>query len=242
MRGRRDAGAVTVALAVVLAGCAGGGPRISRSTDPPATPTASAPPRPTPSPTSSPPPSSTSPFPLADPARLDFGRLLPSRAVTATVTVRPGRRTVRLGATELRGSPAYDVTGDTCSGRVLTADSGGCRIEVTVLTRATGEVSARLVLPTGTGSRPLVVPLTGTVPLSYTVSLTVLGAGAVTVEGYDLSCSDSCTARIPQGAALTLTASSAARWGGACAAAGSAPTCRVTVGGPLQISVDFRPG
>ena len=225
--GRRVLGAALVATAV--AGCGADGPRIVRTTEPPATsavPTAT--PRPTP----------TSPVPVADPAALDFGRIDFARPATATVTVRPARRAVRLGRTELRGGPAYELTADTCSGRRLLPDSAGCRLEVTVLSRATGDVAARLVLPHDAGT--LTVPVSASVPLSYAVTVTVLGAGTVTGDRVGLSCSGTCTVRVPQGGTLTLTGSAPARWGGDCAAAGTAPACRVVVGTPLEITADFR--
>jgi hypothetical protein len=229
-RATRCAVAVLVAAAVV--GCGEGGPRIVRTTDPPASSTTTTPTIPAPRPTP------TSPVPVAEPAELDFGRIDFARPSTAVVTVRPARQPVRFGRTELRGGPAYDLTADTCSGVRLLPESDGCRLEVTVLSRATGEVAARLVLPYDAGT--LTVPVSATVPLSYAVSVTVLGAGTVTGDQVGLSCSSSCTARIPHGSTLTLTGSTPARWGGACAAAGTAPVCRVAVATPLEITADFR--
>ncbi len=215
-------------VAAALAGCGAGGPRIVRTTEPPATVSSTAIPRPTP----------TSAVPVAEPAELDFGRIDFARPATASVTVRPARRPIRLGRTELRGGPAYELTADTCSGRVLAPDADGCRLEVTVLARASGDVAARLVLPYAGGT--LAVPLSATVPLSYAVWVTVLGAGSVTGDQAGLSCSGSCMSRVAQGATLTLTASGPARWGGACASAGTSTTCRVSVGTPLQVTADFR--
>lgn len=223
--GRAVAGVV---LAATLAGCGAAGPRIVvRTSEPPATPATSTPttPRPTP----------TSPLPVAEPAELDFGRIDFARPATASIAVRPARRTVRLGRTELRGGPAYELTADTCSGTELRPDSAGCRLEVTVLSRASGEVAARLVLPHTAGA--LTVPVTATVPLSYEVTVTVRGAGSVTGDLAGLSCSTFCRARIPQGGTLTLTGSAPVRWGGDCA--GTAPTCRVVVSTPLAITADF---
>ena len=103
-RATRRAVAVLVAAAVV--GCGAGGPRIVRTTDPPASGTV------TPSTTASR-PTPTSPVPVAEPAELDFGRIDFARPSTAAVTVRPARQPVRFGRTELRGGPAYDLTADT---------------------------------------------------------------------------------------------------------------------------------
>jgi hypothetical protein len=174
--------------------------------------------------------------PAAEPAELDFGRIDFARAATASVTVRPARRAVRLGRTELRGGHAYELTADTCSGIELRPDSTGCRLEVTVLSRSTGEVAARLVLPHAAGV--LTVPVVATVPLSYEVTVTVLGGGTVTGDQAGLSCSTTCRARVAQGSTLTLTGSAPVRWGGDCA--GTARTCVVVVGTPLGITADFR--
>ena len=217
---------VAVLVAAAVAGCGDGGPRIVRTTTAP----------PAPSPTPSPAPTPTSPVPVAEPAELDFGRIDFARAETASVTVRPARRAVRLGRTELRGGPAYELSADTCSGRVLQPDSTGCRLEVTVLSRASGQVAARLVLPHAAGV--LTVPVTATVPLSYEVMVTVLGSGTVTGDQAGLSCSTTCTVRVVQGSTLTLTGSAPVRWGGDCP--GTAPTCRVVVSTPLAVTADFR--
>lgn len=230
---RRCRAGLALALTAVLAGCGADGPRISRSTEPA---TSGASPSPTPSPT--PRPTPTSPVPVAEPAELDFGQIDFDRPATATVTVRPARRPVRFGRVELRGGPAFELTGDTCSGVRLLPTAEGCRLELTVLSRATGEVAARLVLPSDAG--PLTVPVSATVPLSYAVTITVRGGGTVTGDLAGISCSASCLARVPQGSVLTLTGSTPARWGGACAAAGTAASCRVTVAAPLQVSADFR--
>lgn len=218
-------GAALALVAVALAGCGAGDARIVRRSDPPS-PAA---------PTTTPPPRPTSPLPVAQPAALAFGRIDFARPATAAVTVRPGRRTVRLGRTELRGGTAYELTGDTCSGRTLRPDSPACRLEVTVLSRASGDFAARLVLPHDAGT--LTVPVTATVPLSYEVTVTVRGAGVVTGDLAGLSCSATCRARVPQGVALTLTASAPVRWGGDCT--GTAPTCRLLVSTPRQVTADF---
>ena len=220
-----------VLVTAAVAGCAGDGPRVTRRTEAPSTAVStSAAPRPTPS----------TLLPRPEPAELDFGRLEFGRPATAAVTVRPGRRPVRFGPTELRGSPAYELTADSCGGRTLTAASDGCRLEVTVLSRASGDLRGKLVLPTVPGPAALQVPLTATVPLSYAVSITVAGRGTVTGDAAGIACSGTCTARVAQGTVLVLTASPAARWGGDCSAAGTAATCRLPVTLPRQVSVAFR--
>lgn len=174
--------------------------------------------------------------PVAVPGELRIGALEIDRATTATVLVMPANRPVSFGRTELRGNAAYELTGDTCSRTTLRPAGEGCRLEVTVLARATGDVAARLVLPWNRGI--LAVPVSATVPLSYTVTLAVLGAGTVAGDRAGIDCSGRCTARVTQGSVLTLTATGRPRWSGACG--GAAPTCRVTVRAPLSVTADFR--
>lgn len=176
------------------------------------------------------------PGPVAVPGELRIGAVEIDRATTATVLVMPANRPVSFGRTELRGNAAYELTGDTCSRTTLRPADEGCWLEVTVLARATGDVAARLVLPWNRGI--LAVPVSATVPLSYTVTLAVLGAGTVTGDRAGIDCSGRCTARVAQGSVLTLTATGRPRWSGACG--GAAPTCRVTVRAPLSITADFR--
>ena len=174
--------------------------------------------------------------PVAVPGVVRIGAVEIDRAATGSVEVRPARRAVTFGRTELRGNSAWELTGDTCGGRTLRPQDPPCRLEVTVLPRATGDLAARLVLPYG--GRTLAVPLSATVPLSYTVVVTVLGGGSVTGDRAGIACSGRCTARVAQGSVLTLTATGTPRWSGGCT--GAQATCRVTVATPLEITADFR--
>ena len=174
--------------------------------------------------------------PVAEPARLAIGDVEIGRPVTASVLVRPARVPVRFAATELRGGVAYELTGDGCSGRRLAPTDEGCRLEVTVLARGTGEYAARLVLPHDRGK--LTVPVVATVPLSYTVVVTVLGNGTVSGDLAGISCSGRCSSRVAQGATLTLTAPQDVTWSGACTSRGT--RCRARVDTPLEITADFR--
>lgn len=192
-------------------------------------------PAPTPAPTTSV-PVPVAAVPVAVPGVLRLGAVEIDRAGSGSVEVRPARRAVTFGRTELRGNAAWDLTGDTCGGRTLRPPDPPCRLEVTVLPRATGDLAARLVLPWDGGT--VTVPLSATVPLSYTVVLTVLGGGTVTGDRAGIACSGRCTARVAQGSVLTLTATGTPRWSGACA--GTRSTCRVTVAAPLDITADFR--
>lgn len=217
-----------LAAAGLVAGCTAAPPTEPGATRPGTTrpgATGSVPVRPVP----------TAPLPVAEPGRLALGEVEIGRPVTAEVLVRPARTPVTLGDTELRGGDTWELTGDDCSGRRLEPTGQGCRLRVTVLARGTGELAARLVLPHDRGT--LTVPVTAVVPLSYTVVVTVRGTGSVTGDRAGLSCSASCTARVPQGVLLTLTASAGVRWGGDCA--GTDPVCRVPVDTPLEITASF---
>jgi hypothetical protein len=223
---RRPAGrpsvAGTVAAGLLLAGCAAGpvpGP-VPSTTGPVPTTTVPVP---------------TSAVPVAVPGELALGAVELGRPAAGTVEVRPARRPVSFGRTELRGSGAWELTGDTCSGRTLRPVDPPCRLEVTVLGRSTGDLAAKLVLPWDRGT--LAVPVRARIPVSYTVTLTVRG-GRVTGDRGGLDCRDRCTARVALGTVLTLTAEGGPpRWGGDCA--GTAPTCRVTVSAPRAVSADF---
>lgn len=177
----------------------------------------------------------TSAVPVVVPAQLALGDVEIDRPATGSVEVRPARRAVTFGRTELRGNAAWELTGDTCAGRTLRPPDPPCRLTVTVRPRATGDLAARLVLPWNRGT--LTVPVQASVPLSYTVVVTVRGGGTVVGDRGGLDCPGLCTARVARGAVLTLTATGAPRWSGDCA--GTAPTCRVTVVTPLQITADF---
>lgn len=217
---------------MLLGGCGADAPRISRSSEPapaPATTRAT---------TSPPVPTPTSAVPVAEPAELRIGAIDLGRPATGTVLVRPARRPVTFGRTELRGSGAWELTADTCSGQRLLPTDEGCRLEVTVLSRSTGEVAARLVLPSDAGA--VTVPVTATVPLSYAVEVRVLGGGTVTGDLAGISCSGTCTARVTQGSTLTFSSSAPVRWGGACATSGVGTDCRVVVDIPLTVTADFR--
>lgn len=208
-----------VAVAALVAGCAGG----AAVPEPVVT-------------TSAPAPLPTSAVPVVVPGALALGPLEIDRAARGSVEVRPARRAVTFGRTELRGNGAWELTGDSCGGRTLRPRDPPCRLEVTVRPRATGDLAARLVLPWGGGT--IAVPVSATVPLSYTVVVTVLGNGTVTGDRAGIVCSGRCTARVALGAVLTLTASGPARWSGACG--GTSDRCRVPVTTPREITADFR--
>ncbi|MCU0636077.1 MAG: hypothetical protein MUE41_14495, partial [Gemmatimonadaceae bacterium] len=88
-------------------------------------------------------------------------------------------------------------------------------------------------------------------PDSGTVSVTVTGGdanGVVRSSPASIECrqtSGTCTGRFPVGTTITLTAASDpvgyrfAGWTGACASAGTASTCRLSVGGSLAVGAAF---
>jgi phenylpyruvate tautomerase PptA (4-oxalocrotonate tautomerase family) len=71
------------------------------------------------------------------------------------------------------------------------------------------------------------------------------GSGTVTASTSALNCGTSCTATVSDGTLLTLTARASAgsvfaRWGGACASAGTATTCNVNAAATVALTAAFR--
>ncbi len=85
--------------------------------------------------------------------------------------------------------------------------------------------------------------------IQYPVSVTRVGTGVGTVTSSPsgISCGDACSASFASGEIVSLTAAPAAGstffgWTGACAIAGSSPSCQVAVTGALSVGAEFRPG
>ncbi|MEZ5443746.1 MAG: hypothetical protein R3F15_19960 [Lysobacterales bacterium] len=83
-------------------------------------------------------------------------------------------------------------------------------------------------------------------PESFTVAVSLTGAGGGQVSSMPggILCQPSCSAGFLEGTVVTLQANPMAGsqfniWGGDCAAAGSNPSCQVTVNSDLTISADF---
>jgi hypothetical protein len=75
-----------------------------------------------------------------------------------------------------------------------------------------------------------------------TVPLSVSKTGAGTVSGGAINCGSTCSGNAGRGFDVTLTASPAANlvaWGGACASAGAAPTCTLTMDAAKSVSASF---
>lgn len=85
--------------------------------------------------------------------------------------------------------------------------------------------------------------------VAHPVTVTLMGNGSGTVVSVPsgIDCGNVCSAAYGPGTNLTLTATPDAAndfagWGGDCAAAGTDPTCMVTVDGPLNVSAQFDVG
>ena len=81
---------------------------------------------------------------------------------------------------------------------------------------------------------------------TVTVSKAGTGTGAVTSSAGGINCGGVCAAGVPDGTTLTLTAApdvgtSFDGWGGACASAGTATTCTLTITADVAISATFTP-
>lgn len=80
--------------------------------------------------------------------------------------------------------------------------------------------------------------------LNVTTTGASTGTVASTVPDGRISCGATCNAMFTSGTSVTLTATPTANhqfdgWGGACAAAGTATTCMVTISGPTNVSATF---
>jgi uncharacterized repeat protein (TIGR02543 family) len=90
--------------------------------------------------------------------------------------------------------------------------------------------------------------VTATFTTVYTLSVARSGSGTVTGTpngefGTFINCGSSCSAKMQQGTAVTLTAMPAAGasflgWSGACS--GTAPTCAVTIAGDTKAQASFK--
>ncbi len=129
---------------------------------------------------------------------------------------------------------------------------GGTGDGTTVLHRWTAEgsylVSVRAVFPDGHPAvASLTLDLTVRPPVFGTVAVTTGGTGTGVVDSQPagLACPPSCRADYAVGDPVVLSAAAGGTsdftgWGGACATAGTAPTCTLTVGaGTAQVSATF---
>jgi List-Bact-rpt repeat protein len=87
-------------------------------------------------------------------------------------------------------------------------------------------------------------PPTPTVPASFALTVTKLGAGTGRVDGGGLDCGTTCTASVPDGGTVTLVAvadpgSIFAGWGGACT---GTEACVLTPSGPVAVTATFDRG
>jgi alpha-tubulin suppressor-like RCC1 family protein len=98
----------------------------------------------------------------------------------------------------------------------------------------------------GTGT--CAIPITGGTPVSATFNTTlavaVTGSGTVTSSPAGINCGTNCSANIPAGSTVTLTAvpatgSALASWTGACAGNGTSPTCSVALAAAASVGVSF---
>lgn len=82
----------------------------------------------------------------------------------------------------------------------------------------------------------------GTQPTSYTVAVSVSGAGSVATASGSINCGSSCSTAVNAGDSITLTATPASgqvlqAWGGACS--GSASSCTLTIAQATSVSATF---
>jgi hypothetical protein len=73
------------------------------------------------------------------------------------------------------------------------------------------------------------------------LSVSTIGGGTITASAGGINCGKTCSARLPRGSTVTLSASASAGWqftgwSGACA---GKRDCTVTVRGPTQVAAEF---
>jgi beta-glucosidase len=153
---------------------------------------------------------------------------------------------VGAGAGTVTSTPAGIACGATCertyaSGTIVTltaaADPGS------TFAGWSGACSGPLATCTVTMSAAQAVTATFTgTPVTYTLVITKAGTGSGTVTSSSgIDCGATCSSTVAAGSIVTLTATPApgsgfGGWGGSC---GAAPTCAVTMSGPLSLVATF---
>jgi hypothetical protein len=87
-------------------------------------------------------------------------------------------------------------------------------------------------------------PPPATAPVEVTLDVGVSGSGSVASSPAGIDCNSTCTALFVQGSTVTLTATPGSGylfsgWGGACASAGTAPMCAVTMSQNQSVTAIF---
>lgn len=123
----------------------------------------------------------------------------------------------------LTATPAAGHTLQSWGGACSSARGNTCTVAVSQATSVTATFAATSV--------------------SYTVSVSVTGAGTVTSPVGNINCGSACSANVPANTGMTLTATPAAgqvfqSWGGACSSA-SGNTCTLTITQAVAVSAVF---
>jgi streptogramin lyase len=119
---------------------------------------------------------------------------------------------------------------------------------VTVLAQYSGDQYHQ-----GTGATPASLSLNVVQPVLYALTVTAVGSGAGTVTSAPgpITCSEAngiasgtCSGSYPGGSLVTLTANATGTstflgWGGACASAGTSPTCNVAMNAATNVTSSF---
>ena len=180
---------------------------------------------------------------------LDFGSLaIGAGATSATQTIRirnnGGSATGALQVTITgAGASSYTTPGDACAGATLAAGAT-CDIAARFNPTAVGTLGAVVTVrdPLTGATRGVNVAGVGT----STVTVSKTGNGTITSMPAGIACGATCTASL-QTSPLTLTAVADAgwvfdSWSGACASAGTATTCSVSLtSATTNVGALFRP-
>ena len=175
-----------------------------------------------------------------------------ARSVTATFDLEPGYslypvtvEKIGNGQGTVTSSPGPIDCGALCSGEFIT----GTSLTLTA-TPSPGSVFDHWAGGgcTGAGSCTTTVKKATTVKAVFTLfgqralSVTKNGTGTVTARAAGIDCGSTCSAQVPAGKKITLSAKAAtgstfARWSGACS--GTAKTCKVTMTEARSVTATF---
>src|ERR1051326_5938790 len=185
----------------------------------------------------------------AAPGPRELGDMIGAQNAAANVEV-PSINVIKSGSgSVISDSKAKINYGGTC----YSTTAAGATVTLTANPPSNGVFNSWSGACSGTQSTCTVtvngaLNVTATFTTVYTLSVAPSGSGTVTATpngefGTFINCGSSCSAKMQQGTAVTLTAMPAAGvsflgWSGACS--GTAPTCAVTIAGDTKAQASFK--
>lgn len=152
------------------------------------------------------------------------------------------------------GKVTSSIGGIDCGTSCTTALEGGDVVTLTAIPNGSQTFVGWSGACTGTapsctvtmsGARTVTAEFSGT-PTTNVLTVSRSGSGQGTVSGSGISCGTDCTETFTDVTSVTLTASANSGstfigWSGACASAGTSPTCTVNVSGAVTATAQFSP-